>query len=143
MAKQKAFVPTAAFNADSAEWLRVSGELDALKSKEIELRNRLVKAVFPGKVPEGVNTVPLPEGWVIKVSGKVNVSVDDTLVAEARAKAEALNIAVFDEIIKYKPSFSTTAYKLLTETQKKAIDYCLISKDGQPSVEITKPKRAV
>lgn len=144
------FTPDEEFNKDSAEWMELSAKMAADKVREVELRNRIISKVYKtGNVPEGTNNIILPEGWVLKINGKVNIKVDETLVEETKKMVEekiaAKELApfVFDEVIKYKPDVSLTGLKSLTDEQRHVIRNCLSEKPGQASIEITKPKRAI
>lgn len=144
------FTPDEEFNSDSAEWMELTAKMAADKVREIELRNRLISKVFKsGNIPVGTTNVVLPKGWVLKVQGKVNVKVDESLVGETKAlleekvKSGEISAFSFDEVIRYKPELSLTGFKMLTDEQKHILRHCLEEKPGQASIEITKPKRAV
>jgi hypothetical protein len=144
------FKPTEKFDEVAAKWMKVEAKLSELKVEELKLRNELIAFVFPkGNIPEGTNNVELTEGWVLKVGGKTNVKVDETLIAETMALVKkAVKDGIippfdFDEVIKYKPSFGSGAYNNLTGEQQHLVKNCLEMKPGQASVEITKPKRTV
>ena len=146
MATKKAgFTPTEDFNLKSARWMELSAQMALDKAEEIKLRNELIAMVHPnGKIPVGTNTTPLAEGWVIKVVGKVNISVDESLLDETRELVKKADANLdFDEVIKMKPSLSASGFNELTNEQKKLFQNCLITKPGQATVEISKPKRAV
>lgn len=147
MAKQ--YIPDEEFNSMSAEHMQVSAQLETLKAREIELRNNLIKKVFPRGVSEGTHNVILPEGWVMKVQGKTNISVDPAAVEatkqliEDAVKEGKVTGFTFDEVIKYKPELSKSGWNALSEDQKHLLRNCLSEKAGQASIEFTKPKRAV
>ncbi|MCK9234951.1 MAG: hypothetical protein M0P09_01390 [Acholeplasmataceae bacterium] len=144
------FTPDAEFNRDSAEWMELTAKMAADKAREIELRNRLISKVYKnGVVPVGTNNVLLPEGWVLKVNGKVNYRVEEDaveatkgLIAEKVAAGEITEFS-FDDIVKYKPDLSLSGWNGLTEEQKHLIRNCVTERPGQASIEITKPKRAI
>lgn len=144
------FTPDEEFNKDSAEWMELTARMAANKAREIELRNKIITKVFKnGSVPVGTTNVVLPEGWVLKLQGKVNISVDESLVGQTKQMIEEKVAAgelapfVFDDVIKYKPDVSLTGLNGLTEEQRHVIRNCLNEKPGQAAIEITKPKRAI
>lgn len=148
--KLKTFQPDDAFNDKSAEWMEVSARIGVDKAREIILRNELIAAIYPkGNVPVGTNNHSVGEGWVVKVVGKLNTKVDETLVAETRAlieaKIKAGEVPAFDldDVIKYKPELSITGWNALTAEQQHLVRNCVTFTPGQAGLEITKPKRAV
>lgn len=145
----KPFKVTDAFNTLSAEWMAKSAEMAALKPRELELRNQLVKMVMPKGVTKGTHNFSLPEGWVCKIEGKVNIKVDETLLPETRKLVadmiESEDVPPFDldSVIIFKPEISISAFNALTAEQQHLVKNCLTITDGQPSLSIVKPKRAV
>lgn len=142
--KKAAFVLTDDFNEKSALWMEANAKLSTLKADELRLRNELIAMLYPtGTVPTGTNTTPLAEGWVIKVVGKQNITVDESLLGETQEMVKKSDPTLdFDAVIKMKPSLSLSGFNELTEEQKKLFQNCLITKPGQATVEIAKPKRA-
>ncbi|MBD4204906.1 hypothetical protein GUH47_02630 [Xanthomonas citri pv. citri] len=148
--KPKAFEPSEDFNDKSQEWMQLSETLSTGKAREIILRNELIAMIYPkGNIPKGTNSHMLGEGWVVKVAGKENAKVDETLVADTRAlieaKVKAGEVLAFDldEVIKYKPELSVSAWNSLTAEQQHLVRNCVTFTPGQAGLEITKPKRAV
>lgn len=125
-----------------AEWYQVQSELDELKAKELRLRNECVAAYFGGveKLKEGVNKRDMPEGWVLKATGKLNRKVDEAAIPAVAQELATKGVSI-DTLVKYKPDLSTTVYRELTEEQRKIMDQALIITPGTPQLELAKPKR--
>ncbi len=128
--------------AKLSEWYKVSAELNALKAKELGLRNDVVNIYFGGidNLKEGVNKVPMPEKWVLKATGKLNRNVDEAAIPAVKIKLKAMGVAI-DNLLVYKPEVKTSLYRELTAEQQKVFDECLEIKPGTPQVELVLPKR--
>lgn len=148
--QSKGFEPSDEFNDKTAEWMELSERLGLEKAREVILRNEIIKLIYPkGVIPKGTNNFPVGEGWVVKVAGKENAKVDETLIAETRAlieaKIEAGEVTPFDldDVIKFKPELSLSGWNGLTAEQQHLVRNCVTFTPGQAGLEITKPKRAV
>lgn len=132
--------PEAVTQAEINEWFALTEELAEKKEREMVLRKKIF-GFFIQQPEEGVNSVPMSDGWVMKGTYKIDRKVKEELLA---ANAEELKNAKLPmkELIKLKPSLSVTAYKKLTDDQKKIFDKVLEIKPGAPTLEIVKPKRA-
>lgn len=141
--------------ANMREWIVQADILAKAKTKEMELRNKVVAYFFPEGLKEGVNNCDLPEGWKLTVEGKVNRKVDITVQQAVQAElAEKFKIDS-GELIKYKPEIDLPAYRQLQknvtatsgEAQERAklilktFEQMLIVTDGSPQVELKQPKK--
>ncbi len=132
---------------DLAEWYRVQEQLSKLKSAEALMRSRIFKFFFKNP-KEGTNKVPLNDGTgaEIKATHVINRSVDigslDALKATMGTEGSNLPKLNLDELIKWKPEVSISAYRQLTDEERNAFDQCLIIKPGSPQLEVSIPKRA-
>jgi hypothetical protein len=122
------------------EWFAVAARLAADKVREMELRKKIFGFFFQAP-EEGVNNVPMSEGWVMKGTYKIDRKPKEELLATHAEELAAANLPLKD-LIKLTPSLSVTAYKKLTDEQRKVFDKVLEIKPGAPSLEITKPKKA-
>lgn len=132
------------------EWRKAQETLEIVKSRELKLR----LAVFEIKVPSpvnGVNNVPLGEGWLLKATAKLNYTLDkdQTKIEAVLSEIEACgNEGKFlaERLISWNPSLAVSEYnKLDTESAnhrkiKQLIDSVLTSKPGTPSLELKSPK---
>lgn len=125
--------------ADMDNWYNLTKQLEQIKTQEMELRKRIFGYYFTNP-KEGVNTVPLNAGWVIKGDYKINRVVDLPLLTNHMAALKKKNIPI-DTLIRYKPELVTAEYRKLDEKQRAAIDEVLKISVGSPSLEIVLPKR--
>jgi hypothetical protein len=134
----------AAFEAEVTQedlntWYSLQAELERVKTAELVLRNKIFKYYF--KNPKvGVNNHDLTQGWVLKGEYKLNYKVDIPLFTTLKAGFAEAGLPV-DDLVKYKPEMSVTAYKALTEEQRRAFDQVLEIKPGTPALSIVLPKK--
>ncbi len=140
--------------ADLASWCEKAALLKVLRTEEMELRNKTVQYFFPSGLKEGVNDCEMPEGWKLKVTGKINRKIDAATISAVTLELEALGVDAA-EFIKYKPELSIPDYRGLIEavnstsgkSQEKnkkilaTFDQMLIITDGSPEVELIQPKK--
>jgi len=126
--------------ADMDEWFTTTKQLEALKARELELRKKIFNYNFT-QPTEGVNSVPLSAGWVLKGEYRINRTVDAPLLANHLADFRKKKIPV-DALIRYKPEVVTAEYRKLDEKQRKEFDAVLKISEGTPGLEIVLPKRA-
>ncbi len=118
------------------EWYALQKQLKQVKEDEMELRKFIFQALFPD--PQvGVNTYGLGDGYFVKATHKLNRSIDMAALNAGRDTFDAEDIDL-DKLIKYTPDLSMTEYNKLTDEQKKVFDFCLVIKEGSPSLEIVK-----
>lgn len=116
------------------EWLKLKSELDAIKKKEADLRKILFQGAFPNPV-EGTNTATLEDGTIVKGTHKITRNIDE---AALPAILEQMPEAVRGNLVAYKPSLATSAYRKLTAEERKIFDQALIIKVGTPTLEVTR-----
>lgn len=147
---------------DLATWYDCQAKLEKLKADELTYRNKVVQYFFPDGLKEGVQDVDMPEGWKLKVTGKINRKVQPELIAMVTQELDKVQESVPAEerlqcadLIRYKPELSVTEYKKLVEQVKTSsggtqeffktllttFDQVLVTSDGTPSVELIQPKK--
>lgn len=114
------------------QWQDTKAELESLKRKEAQLRKLLFQGAFPNPV-EGVNTITLVDGTIIKGTHKITRNIDE---AALPAILEQMPEAVRGNLVAYKPSLSVSAYRKLTTEERKTFDQALIIKVGTPTLEV-------
>jgi len=122
------------------EWFLAQEELAKIKDREMALRKRIARTYFPNPV-EGTNTAPLSEGWVMKLTHKIDRKLDIpvlTNLADEFLKAE-LPLGM---LVKNKPELDLKAYRALPDEKRAMFERAMTIKPGSPSLEIVKPKRA-
>jgi hypothetical protein len=132
---------------DLAIWFETKAQLGKLKSAEALMRTRIFKFFFKNP-KEGTNKVPLNDGTGAElkadhtINRKVEIGSLDALKEQQRAEGYNGPKLNFDELIKWTPEVSITAYRQLTDEERNFFDQCLIIKPGSPQLEISIPKRA-
>lgn len=134
---------------DLADWYVLTEKLSSLKAQEALLRPRIYRHFFPNPV-EGTNTYILPDKHQLKAVRKIDRKVDEPamfafrapeVVEGVTANATRFEVAgiIAEELFKPKYELVTSAYRNLTDEQRKIVDQVLIIKDGSPQLTITKP----
>lgn len=116
------------------QWQDTKAELESLKRKEAQLRKLLFQGAFPNPV-EGVNTITLVDGTIIKGTHKIVRNIDE---AALPAVLEKMPEGIRDSLVAYKPSLATSVYRKLTAEERKIFDQALIVKPGMPTLEVTR-----
>lgn len=124
---------------DIAKWYELTKQLETIKQAEMDLRKKIFAALF--KDPkEGVNKVPLTEGWMLTADHKINRKVDEALLTTMAPQFREAGINP-DLLVRWKPDLAVTEYRKLTETEMKLFDQVLTITPGTPQMEIVLPKR--
>ena len=114
------------------QWQDTKAELESLKRKEAQLRKLLFQGAFPNPV-EGINTITLVDGTIIKGTHKITRNIDEAALPSV---LEQMPEAVRDNLVAYKPSLSVAVYRKLTAEERKTFDQALIIKPGTPTLEV-------
>lgn len=123
------------------EWYVLSKKVEGYKAdieRELELRKALQPVLFPDP-KEGVNKDDLPDGFVLKLTHKVDRKVSEEELESIREPLAKLGVSL-DTLVKVKHDLVVKEYKQLTEEQKKVVDTVLTTKPGSPTIEIVPPK---
>lgn len=124
---------------DLADWYKLKKELADVKAKEMLLRMKIFKSIFPAP-KEGTNNHDLADGYVLKAQWGYNREVDLGSFTVLKESFEKHNIPA-DSLIQYKASLKKAEYNKLTEEERKLFDQALVIKPGSPTMEIVKPKK--
>ncbi len=122
-----------------AEWFKVAADLKRLKACESLMRKSVVKAFFSDP-KEGVNKEVLSDGYILEMTQSFDRKIDE---AALKSMSDAFNEVdiISDAMLKYKPSLIVSAYRLLTDEQKKVFDQALVIKPASPTgMKISPPK---
>lgn len=114
------------------EWITVKTDLERLKKREADLRKKLFDGAFPAPI-EGVNTVELSDGSIVKGTYKINRTIDE---ASLQAVKENLPAEKSARLVTFKPQLSLTEYRKLTDEERKIFDAALIVRPGSVSLEV-------
>jgi hypothetical protein len=125
---------------DLDEWWKLSQELARIRSAEMLLRMKIFNGVFT--TPKiGTNKHDLGGGFQLTAVYGLDYKVDVALLTAHAPDLRQKGI-VLENVIRQKPEVSVTAYKALTEEQRKELDQCLTIKPSSPQMKIEQPKRA-
>ena len=124
----------------TADWWAASQALDALKVRELALRNELFKRQFPNPVEGSAeNKVPLGEGWILQADHKINRNVDEAVVSALMKGDNTRPLA--EKVFRYKPELVLKEFKGLSPEDKKIVADAVTEKPGTPALKIVLPKR--
>lgn len=123
---------------DINDWLILRQHLEEIKEKEMELRNRIAKALFPDP-KEGANKNFVGE-YSLTLTHKLTRTIDEASLSSVVRTLHENGIPV-DELINYKPSLVLSAYRKLEGERLKLFDNVLIIKPATPSLVIVEGKK--
>lgn len=124
----------------TTEWWAASQSLEAIKVRELALRNELFKRQFPNPVEGSAeNKVPLGDGYILQADHKINRNVDEAVVS-ALMKGDNTR-ALAEKVFRYKPDLVLKEFKALSPEDKKIIADAVTEKPGTPALKIVLPKR--
>lgn len=140
------------FYAALDNWFQANEKAAAAIAAEKKAREEFAAAYF-GNATEGTNTIELGFGKQLKVECRINRTIDKAQLEALKAFAadeadqapDAIALrkqvaALLEELIRYKPDLSITAFKALNEDQKKIVGDLVTEKLGSYGVEIHTPK---
>lgn len=119
------------------QWNETLGELAALKAKEMSLRKQLVATVFPNVI-EGVQTLPLNNGWQLKMTQPFTWSLDQAKVPALLKELKKLKAD--PTLIKTKYELSIGEFRKLEGEALLLVQDIMTTKPGAPSLELVPPK---
>ena len=130
-----------------ANWRSAYDTLSVAKSREMELRKRIVEEtdLFDPNKQSGTQTVELGNGWKLKAVKKLNYIVANK-EGEAFEKLHELSalseVAAFKakKLFRFDANLSITAYKDLDASERAIIDEIVTTKQASPSLELVPPK---
>jgi hypothetical protein len=126
------------------EWQQAMESAEAAKvmvAREQALRKEVVEMFFPTPV-EGTNNFELAAGYKLKLTYKLDRKLDDAALPAVMQKVRDLGINT-DELLSFKPSLDTKAYRVFTQLHpeaSKVFDEALTVKPGSPVLELVAPK---
>ena len=122
-----------------AEWNKLQEKLKQAVKSEMALRKEIFAELFPAP-REGVNSITLDDGTIVKADHKITRTIDEAALTSAWGELVKAEIPV-DDLIKTKPSLSVAAFRLLTDKQHMLFDICLEIKPGAPALEVKFPPK--
>lgn len=141
------------FNRDDAiqQWRTAKLIAAQAAAHELELRKALFATMFPN-AHEGMNTVPLGNGWELKGDYKFNYNLDRKAIDGVLDKIEALGERgklIAERLVKFSPELSLTEYRKISGTDATDQDKVIASlintvltvKPGTPALEVKEPAK--
>jgi hypothetical protein len=127
--------------ADLDTWFVMNQQLAKLKASEMLLRMKIFNGLFTAP-REGTNKHGLGSGWQLTAVYPIDRKIDAALLSSLAPSLREEYKIVLETVIKNKPELSVSAYKSLSEEQRKALDQCITAKPGSPQLKLEQPKRA-
>ncbi len=132
-------------------WQAKAKELETVKAAELVLRNEVFKLAFPNP-KEGMNTLPLGNGFELKAEHKYNYSLSESKQPRNGgipfATTKALNAIeelgnegkfLAERVVTWKPELSIKEYRDLDPKYKVLLDKALTITLGTPALSIKAP----
>jgi hypothetical protein len=139
-------MPTTEQNAAIVALQKAQIDLALAKEDESIKRQKVVDLFFPdGDVPKGTNNIELGWGYVLKIIGKLNYTVNAAAIPDVRLALEQQGeVAAFiaDKLFKTKYELSLSQYNDLPANLLPLVLPAITSKPGTPTVEVVAPKKA-
>lgn len=118
----------------SADWLRHKTDEEKSVAERRKIEDQIVKIL---KLPESFETTESaePEGFVVKVAGRIDRKVDGDKVQELAAEfGLGEHLA---KLFRWKPEINMTAWKAADATITGPLAGAITAKPGRPSFKIT------
>lgn len=135
---------------DLYAWFEAQMQLAAVKAREMSLRTKLFKSLFPSP-DEGTNTIKLDghpimrdapnTGYVLKCTHTISREIDEAALTVLAPQFDAAGIKHVD-LVKRKPSLAVAEYRTLTKEQLAMFDQALVIKPGSPAIKLELPAKA-
>lgn len=127
-----------------AAWTKAVALADEAKKvieAEMDLRKQVFASFYPGTPEEGVNTLTLSGGWLLKGTHKLDRKVDEAGLSAVLMQLTAMGVAP-EAIIKWWPQVRLSGYRRLTDEQRAVFDTALVIKPQAPGLVLLPPKPA-
>lgn len=132
------------------EWQKAKLKAAEWTAKEMELRKSIVEEFFPAECEEGKNNMKLEWGKQLGFTKVISRKADKAQLAAA-IELEAAKLAadpnyksnilpLIEEVIKYDPVVSASAYKELSAESKLLLADIITEKEGAPTLALEAPK---
>lgn len=126
-------------------WQTIKTRMAQDKDEEKKLRAQIVEMEFKG-AKTGTNRVPLGNGWMLKAVINLTYKITKNEAVEPPDYSHIPGIlaqlppAVAQGLIKWTPELSESAYKQLTEEERKIVNQMLVITNGSSTIDIEAPK---
>ncbi len=126
-------------------WQCLKDTVETAKTAEMEMRKYIVNRAFPNK-HEGMNSIELGNGYMLKASVKYNYTLSDNKAVEEALDKIAMigneGSFIAERLVSWKPTLCLSEYRELdNEEIKRELHKVLTISEGAPTLEIKEPKR--
>ena len=118
----------------SAEWLGFKYAEEKATTERRKIEDQIVKILA---LPESFETTETaePEGFVVKISGRIDRKVDSVKLQELAAEAGLLGH--LSNLFRWKPEINMAIWKAADTSITKPLAAAITAKPGRPSFKIT------
>jgi hypothetical protein len=117
----------------SADWLRHKTDEEFATIERRKIEDQIVKLLAVAENFEGTETAE-PEGFVVKIVGRIDRKVDGDKVQELAAEFGLTDHLA--KLFRWKPELNMSAWKAADETVTKPLAGAITAKPGRPSFKI-------
>lgn len=117
------------------KWEESKRNKRAWEAEERRLRDMVVEGAFGKELKEGANKFTMADGRVVKVTGKVNRSIDSAQLTALTPKLLELGVNV-EELVRFKPELKVGPFRKLSGQGGDIFRSIVTEKPGSPEVEI-------
>ena len=118
----------------SSDWMRFKAVEEEATTERRKIEDQIVKLLAMSENFEGTETAE-PEGFVVKISGRIDRKVDGDKVQELAAEFGLTEHLA--KLFRWKPEINLTIWKATDETITKPLAAAITAKPGRPSFKIT------
>lgn len=124
-------------------WWGASAKLSEVKATESALRQQVIDKCFVS-MDVGTNKLPLGSGYILKATKKLTYNIKKNEITNDYSHVNGVldklnNPQLVDEIVRWKPELSSTAYKKLTKDEQQLINTIVTISEATPSLEMVVP----
>lgn len=133
---------TQTFDEYVDEWQKIKREAKALADKEMQMRKAIAASVAAaqpgGLLKEGVNNLTTPNGRKLKITHKINRSLQEAEFGPARANFNSINDRPcdFDDLLKVEYKLVVSQFRKLEGPALAAFSDVMTAKDGAPEIVV-------
>jgi hypothetical protein len=118
----------------SRQWLQHKAHEELATAERRRIEDQIVKLLAVAENFEGTETAE-PEGFVVKISGRIDRKVDGEKVQELAAEFGLTDHLA--KLFRWKPELNMAIWKATDESITKPLAVAITAKAGRPSFKIT------
>lgn len=120
------------------EWYAIKQQIAVLSAQELDLRIKLLGTYFDAEFVAGSRTIKLPTQWRLKAQRPWSYKLTDEN-GETKFALSRFNPELANNLVRWKPDLSVTAYKSLSVDWQKVFDPALTIKPDSPQLTLIEP----